>query len=80
MIVNFLQQNEAVEEMVQQLGSFLTHWLPMFEAESRSYLAVGIGCTGGRHRSVYIVNRLVATFQGRGRAVQWRHRDLQQLS
>ena len=47
MIIDFLQKNEDVEEMVQQLGGFLTHWLPMFEAENRSYLAVGIGCTGG---------------------------------
>jgi UPF0042 nucleotide-binding protein len=79
-IIDFLQQDEAVEEMVQQLGGFLNHWLPMFEAENRSYLAVGIGCTGGRHRTVYIVNRLVAAFRDRGRLVQWRHRDLQQLS
>ena len=67
MIIDFLQKNEDVAEMGQQLGGFLTHWLPMFEAENRSYLAVGIGCTGGRYRSVYIANRPVTTFRGRGR-------------
>ena len=80
MIIDFLQQNKDVEETVQQLGGFLTYWLPMFEAENRSYLAVEIGCTGGRYRSVYIANRLVTTFRGRGRPVQWRHQDLQRLS
>ena len=80
MIIDFLQKNENVAEMVQQLGGFLTHWLPMFEAENRSYPAVGIGCTVGRYHSVYIANRLVTTFWGRGRPVQWRHQDLQRLS
>ena len=65
-IIDYLQQNEDVEEMVQQLGGFLTRWLPMLEAENRSNLSVGIGCTSSRHRSVYIVNRLVTTFRGPG--------------
>ena len=76
MIIDFLRLNEDVEEMVKQLGGFLTHWLPMFEAENRSYLAVLIGCTGDSHCSVYIANPLVATFWDRGQPVQWRHRDL----
>ena len=80
MISDFLQINEHVEEMVQQLGGFLAHWLPLFEAENRSYLVVGIGRTGGRHRSVYIVNHLVTTFRDPGRPVQWHHRDVQRLS
>jgi UPF0042 nucleotide-binding protein len=78
-IINFLAQDEKVAEMVRQLEGFFEYWLPLFEAENRSYLTIGIGCTGGRHRSVYIIDRLVEAFRDRGRPVQWHHRDLQQL-
>ena len=75
-IIEFLDQNENVQEMVRQLEDFLEYWLPLFEAENRSYLTIGVGCTGGHHRSVYIINRLAQAFRDRGRPVQWHHREL----
>jgi UPF0042 nucleotide-binding protein len=50
--------------------------LPGFEREGKSYLTVAIGCTGGRHRSVYVARRLVEWLESRGRPVTLRHRDL----
>ena len=50
--------------------------LPRFEREGKSYLTIAIGCTGGRHRSVYLAERLAAWLGERGRAVSVRHRDL----
>src|SRR5262249_35628544 len=50
--------------------------LPRFEGEGKSYLTIAIGCTGGRHRSVYLAERLGAWLGERGRSVTLRHRDL----
>ncbi len=51
-------------------------WIPRFEAEDRPYLTVAVGCTGGRHRSVYVTERLAESLRGNGRAVLVSHRDL----
>ena len=45
--------------MVEDIIRFLDNWIPRFEADNRSYLTVGIGCTGGQHRSVYVTEQLV---------------------
>jgi UPF0042 nucleotide-binding protein len=58
-----------------QIETFLQHWLPSFEEDQRSYLTVAIGCTGGQHRSVYLVERLARSFVGR-HATLIRHREL----
>ncbi|MDF2779644.1 MAG: hypothetical protein K0S90_3167, partial [Enterobacteriaceae bacterium] len=52
-------------------------WLPMLETNNRSYLTVAIGCTGGKHRSVYIAEQLADYFRSRGKNVQSRHRTLE---
>jgi UPF0042 nucleotide-binding protein len=62
--------------MEQQLRDFLEQWIPAFEAGNRSYLTVAVGCTGGQHRSVYLVERLVRHFQDRYPDVVARHREL----
>jgi UPF0042 nucleotide-binding protein len=49
--------------------------LPRFDAEGKSYLTVAVGCTGGRHRSVYVAERLAEWLRGKGRAVAVTHRD-----
>ncbi|MGU9956240.1 MAG: hypothetical protein ACNYPI_00925 [Arenicellales bacterium WSBS_2016_MAG_OTU3] len=49
--------------MAEQIRRFIEEWLPDFEAEQRSYITIAIGCTGGQHRSVYIVTRLVEAFE-----------------
>ena len=55
---DWLEQDETVEGMLNDILNFLKTWLPEFQHSQRSYVTVGIGCTGGRHRSVYHVDRL----------------------
>ena len=55
---DWLEQDETVEGMLNDILNFLKTWLPEFQHSQRSYVTVGIGCTGGRHRSVYLVDRL----------------------
>ena len=50
--------------------------LPRYEAEGKSYLTIAIGCTGGRHRSVYVARRLVEWLENQGRLVHIHHRDM----
>lgn len=73
-----LDQDPVVAEFAQQVTAFLDTWLPRFEAETRSYLTVAFGCTGGRHRSVYLAERLAAHFRAQGRdGVLTFHRELE---
>jgi UPF0042 nucleotide-binding protein len=64
-----------VQRFREDVRAFLERWLPEVERDNRSYLTVAIGCTGGRHRSVYLVERLAAAFRGRW-SVLVRHRSL----
>ncbi len=75
-VIDYLEAEPQVEQMCSQLCSFLDHWIPAFEADNRSYLTIAIGCTGGQHRSVYLVERLSRYYQVRYPAVVSRHRDL----
>lgn len=75
-VIDFLQRETEVEKMIDQIRTFLESWLPSFEAENRSYITVGIGCTGGRHRSPYIADRLARYFGDARFQVQIRHREL----
>ncbi|GJL81542.1 MAG: nucleotide-binding protein [marine bacterium B5-7] len=72
----FLDQQPAVADMVTCIRDFIQRWLPDFERENRSYITVAIGCTGGRHRSVYIVERLHQHFATLDVHVQVVHREL----
>lgn len=75
-VQEFLGTSTRVEEMIAQIRDFIEYWLPAFQAESRSYITVAIGCTGGQHRSVYVADRLARHFKGRPMQVQVRHREL----
>ena len=75
-VQEFLTRQPEVVEMFKDISGFLEKWLPEFEAENRSYLSVAIGCTGGRHRSVYFVERLATRFSDAGKHVVTKHRDL----
>jgi len=75
-IVAFLEQQADVEQMLANIREFLTRWLPLFEAENRAYLTVSIGCTGGRHRSVYLTEKLADHFGSLRDNVSIRHREL----
>ena len=74
-VITFLEQQAEVTLMFEQIAHFLQTWLPAMARDHRSYVTVAIGCTGGQHRSVYLVERLAAHFSDRWLALK-RHREL----
>jgi len=74
-VIAFLEMLPAVERMYDDIHHFVASWLPDYARDNRNYLTVAIGCTGGRHRSVYLVERLARTFAPRYQ-IQIRHREL----
>lgn len=74
-VVDFLQKQETVVDMLQDIKLFLDKWIRQFEEDNRSYLTVAIGCTGGQHRSVFIAKELTDHFINTGKNVILRHRD-----
>lgn len=75
-VVDFLRKHAIVEEFYQDITSFLERWIPRFETEGRSYLTIAIGCTGGQHRSVYLVDTLSKQFNNPSLNIIVRHREL----
>ncbi len=75
-VADFLDQQEAVNEMFTDIREHIEKWLPCFEDNNRTYLTVAIGCTGGQHRSVYMVERLAQYFSGQRDFVIARHKEL----
>lgn len=75
-VVKFLESDPDVEAMFREISEFLANWIPKFEKENRSYITVSLGCTGGKHRSVYLVERLAAGLQQQRDNISIRHRDL----
>ncbi len=73
----WLEANEAVNRMYSDIEQFLLAWLPDFRDGQRSYVTVGIGCTGGKHRSVYLVNRLAKSLRSEFGRLLIHHRELQ---
>jgi UPF0042 nucleotide-binding protein len=74
-VASYLETQPEVITMLAQIEAFLSHWLPSFEDDQRSYLTVAVGCTGGQHRSVYAVEMLARRFESRC-ATLLRHREL----
>jgi UPF0042 nucleotide-binding protein len=74
-VIAFLESMPEVERMYGDIYHFVASWLPDYARDNRNYLTVAVGCTGGHHRSVYLVERLVRTFAQRYQ-VQVRHREL----
>jgi len=75
-VQDFLRRDDRTEHMFRQIADFVSTWRPCFESEGRSYLTVAIGCTGGQHRSVYLVERLAAHFESEGDQPLVLHREL----
>jgi RNase adapter protein RapZ len=72
----FLESQALVSEFLDDITRFLDTWLPRFENDDRSYVTISIGCTGGRHRSVYLVERLAENYRtGRNEVLSF-HREL----
>jgi UPF0042 nucleotide-binding protein len=74
-VVAFLEKEPRVGAMLQDIRRFVETWLPAYGQDNRSSLTVAIGCTGGRHRSVYFAERLGAYFRTHA-PVLVRHRHL----
>ncbi|HEV2220307.1 MAG TPA: RNase adapter RapZ [Casimicrobiaceae bacterium] len=74
-VVRFLETIPEVERMYGDIYHFIASWLPDYARDNRNYLTVAIGCTGGQHRSVYLVERLARAFSPRYPLLV-RHRDL----
>lgn len=73
-VVRFLEGEESVGKMLGDIMNFVETWLPSFIRDNRNYLSVSIGCTGGQHRSVYMVEKLASHFASS--QVLVRHREL----
>jgi UPF0042 nucleotide-binding protein len=74
-VIKFLDNTPSVQKMFDDIRDFLDRWLPGFVADNRSYLTIAIGCTGGQHRSVYLVEKLSVYFEQQ-QQVLVRHREL----
>jgi len=75
-VVKFLRSHDEVKETLQRFTDLLSYLLPLYKREGKSYVAVGIGCTGGRHRSVMIANALARSLRRAGFDAHASHRDV----
>ncbi|MES9834989.1 MAG: RNase adapter RapZ [Candidatus Thiodiazotropha sp.] len=75
-VADYLTSHSEVTGMLSDMIDFLARWIPAFEADGRSYLTIAVGCTGGQHRSVFLVERLARHFAQAGLDVMSRHREL----
>ena len=75
-VIDFLQREAVVNDFFQDISQFIERWAPRFESDNRSYLTIAVGCTGGQHRSVFLVETLGKHFQGKFPNVMVRHREL----
>ena len=65
-VAEFLNKHNDVHQFIYLTRSYIETWLPLLEQNNRSYLTIAIGCTGGKHRSVYIAEQLGRYFQDKG--------------
>jgi UPF0042 nucleotide-binding protein len=74
-VAKFLREQPEADELLDQIEGFMRRWLPALATDQRGYVTVAIGCTGGQHRSVYMVEQLGRRFADHGATVV-RHREL----
>ncbi len=73
----FLMKAAATKPYLERLLDFFNFVTPLYEEEGRAYLTIALGCTGGRHRSVFLAEQLAGHFRGSGYLVTIRHRDIE---
>ena len=76
-VIMYLEAESMVQELYNDVEKFLSSWIPCFKADKRSYLSIAIGCTGGQHRSVYLVDKLAKDLGRHEGDVVVRHRELE---
>jgi UPF0042 nucleotide-binding protein len=74
-VVEFLSREALAQQWLEDARALLARWLPQIARENRSHVTVAIGCTGGRHRSVYLAEKLAETFRSDWKVLV-RHRGL----
>lgn len=79
-VIKFLKKHNSVNQFIYQTRSYIEVWLPMLEKNNRSYLTIAIGCTGGKHRSVYIAQQIGEYFQAKRDNVQIQHKSLEKIN
>jgi UPF0042 nucleotide-binding protein len=78
-IIDYLQAQPEVVETQKRFYDLLAYLLPLYQREGKSYLTVGVGCTGGRHRSVMMANALAQQLRRAGWEAQALHRDVRKV-
>ena len=78
-MIDYLKRETSVQRWLDEMRTLLQHWLPEIVRENRSHVTVAIGCTGGRHRSVFLAEELAKSFRSDWRVLV-RHRSLAQES
>lgn len=76
-VASFLNKHNEVNNFIYLTRNYIETWLPMLEQNNRSYLTIAIGCTGGKHRSVYVTEQLANYFQAKGKSIQVQHKSLE---
>src|SRR6188474_1739664 len=79
-VVKYLRADDEVKETLQRFTDLLSYLLPLYKREGKSYVTVGIGCTGGRHRSVMIANALARALRREGFDAHASHRDVRKVN
>lgn len=74
-VILYMRSFPETGEFVKRLGELLEYLLPKYMHEGKSYLTIAVGCTGGRHRSIYVAEELARFLKGKKRAIHVRHRD-----
>ncbi len=76
-VIGFLEKQTEVQETTRRFVDLMEYLLPLYKREGKSYLTIGVGCTGGRHRSVMVAERLGKALKKDGFEVSVNHRDVQ---
>lgn len=79
-VVKYLRADKEVQETLDRFTDLLIYLLPLYKREGKSYVTVGIGCTGGRHRSVMVANALARALRRAGFDATAKHRDVRKVN
>jgi len=78
-VAKWLSQFGSVETMISDIAGFIERWLPMYMQDTRNYLTIAIGCTGGKHRSVYVTEELARRFAAHSPLIRHRNQPAPEL-